>query len=113
MISRRASCFTPRLRRGMSAPSTMPDLAAGHRGLFSSLAFGLALDPGTTWVSPSSRLACYLDDFLKLGPMNQDVLNHQSVKMGQVQWRVRRGDRSRQIRLKGLSQNAASVASAS
>jgi hypothetical protein len=51
----------------MSAPNTMPDLATGHRGLLRSLAFGLALDPSTTWVSPSNRLINQLDDFLTLG----------------------------------------------
>ncbi len=33
--------------------STMPDLAAGHRGLLRSLASGAALGPSTTWIPPS------------------------------------------------------------
>ena len=38
-----------------NAPSTMPNLAAGHRGLLRSLASGTALGPSTTWVPPSDR----------------------------------------------------------
>jgi hypothetical protein len=40
--------------------STMPDLAAGHRGLLRSLASGAALGPSTTWVPPSDRHAFIL-----------------------------------------------------
>lgn len=40
--------------------STMPNLAAGHRGLLGSLASDMALSPSTTWVPPSNRHAFIL-----------------------------------------------------
>ena len=40
-----------------NAPSTTPNLAAGGRGLPSSLASGAALGPSTTWVPPSDPMA--------------------------------------------------------
>jgi hypothetical protein len=39
---------------------TMPNLAAGHRGLLGSLASDMALSPSTTWVPHSNRHAFIL-----------------------------------------------------
>ncbi len=86
MSGRLASCSTPRRSRGSCADSTMPDLAAGHRGLPRSLASDMALSPSTTWVLPSSRLVQYLDEYRSDREPFIDVVNNRSAKSGQDQW---------------------------
>jgi hypothetical protein len=54
--------------------STMPNLAAGHRGLLGSLASDLALSPSTTWVPPSNRLAFILTNGNSMTNISSPVL---------------------------------------
>ena len=66
-----------------NATSTMPDLAAGHRGLLRSLASDTALGPSTTWVPPSGRLAYILTNNHPLTSIPLAALNCGSTKSGQ------------------------------
>ena len=76
-----------------NATSTMPDLAAGHRGLLRSLASDTALGPSTTWVPPSGRLAYILTNNHPLTSIPLAALNCGSTKSGQDQRRRRHAER--------------------